>query len=398
MKILMLLISHDFPPDIRVEKEARTLLAAGHQVTLVCENRKNRPSHERWNGIDIVRLHPQPLLWRQLNTATLLITLHNPIWERAIKRIIAEEKPDVLHVHDLPFVGPALRLARVFDLPMVADLHENFPAWLEFRRQTTKSFLERLAFSPRRFARYEERVLQQCDWVIVVVEEAAERIEQLGVSPEQTVIVGNTEDTEAVNIDRQDIELPPSAMKLLYVGGIGPDRGLDVAIKAMPKIRRRIPSAVLVLVGDGISRSLLEQLALELGVASSVHFEGQQPFSKVHAYIEAGDVCLVPHIASPEINSTMPHKLFQYMFMKKPVIVSSAKPLARAVVETQAGLVFESGDPDSFAEAVFALQDPEVRQKLGQNGQQAVIERYNWQRDGQRLVKLYEVLAEKTHG
>ncbi|RME76209.1 MAG: glycosyltransferase WbuB [Chloroflexi bacterium] len=397
MKILMLLISYDFPPDIRVEKEARALLAAGHSITLVCENRKNRPARETWNGIQIIRLRPQPVWWRQLNTAALFITLRNPIWEGQIAHIVAAEQPDAIHVHDLPFVGPGLRLARRFNLPLVADLHENFPAWLEFRRAITTNPLEKLAFNPSRFAEYERRVLPQCDKVIVVVEEAAERVSRLGVPAGKIVVVGNTEDVEAVNPDVPPVDLPPSGLTLLYVGGLGPDRGLETVIEAMPTILSAVPSARLVIVGDGISRASLEQLVARTGVAHAVQFEGRQPFSMVHRYIQAGDVCLVPHVASPEINTTMPHKLFQYMAMSKPVIVSSARPLARVVGETQAGMIFDSGSPDSFAQAALKLTDWNLRQQLGQNGRQAVLTRYNWQVDGGRLVNLYQTLSRRKY-
>src|SRR5262245_1700023 len=236
MHILMVLISFDFPTDIRVEKEARALLAAGHRVTVVCENRKARPPREVWEGMTILRLPAQPVWWRQLNTATLFTTLHNPIWERRLDQIVAQEKPDVLHIHDLPFVGPGLRVARRFHLPLVADMHENYPAYLKARRQTTQNMLETLSFDAERFARYERRVLPQCDRVIVVVEEAAERVAQLGVANERIFVVGNSEDMEHVHVDGQPPALPSSSLRILYVGGVQELRGLQTAVAAMPQI------------------------------------------------------------------------------------------------------------------------------------------------------------------
>lgn len=395
MKIMMLLIGQDFPPDIRVEKEARALLAAGHHITLVCENRKGRPSRGNWNGVEIIRLPHLPLWLRRINTATLFIILHSPLWKRIVKRIVRAEKPDVLHVHDLPFVGPGLRIARKFDIPLVADLHENFPAWLQIRRTSmNRRPIELLAFNPRRFTRYEQRVVPHCDYVIVVVEEAAERIKSLGINADKVVIVGNTEDIDAVNnVADQGVDLPSSDMLLLYVGSFGTHRGLDIGIKAMPKILEQIPSALLVIVGDGPDRSSLERLVRQLGIAHAVRFEGRQPFARVHSYIQASDVCLVPHVANPHTNATMPHKLFQYMYMKRPVIVSTAIPLARVVRETGAGLIFESGDPASFAHCVLRLQDRVLRNELGENGYDAVIKRYNWRYDARRLVELYETFT-----
>lgn len=393
MKILMILISYDFPTDIRVEKEARALLAAGHQITLVCENRKQRPAREQWNGIDIIRLPPQPRWWRQLNTGLLFFTYHNPLWERQISAIVAQEKPDAIHVHDLPFVGPALRLARRHRLPLVADLHENYPDHCRTRQPTLRNPVERQMFDPERFDRYERQVVPQCDRVIVVVEEAIARLQEIGVPREKIFVVGNAEDITAVDESQGSVTLPAAALTLMYVGGLQSNRGLDTVIRAMPQVRERIPTAQFIVVGDGVYRPALEELTQQLGLTDAVKFEGHQPFAKVHSYIQASDICLVPHVESPEINTTMPHKLFQYMYMKKPVIVSSAKPLARVVRDGQCGEVFASANPASLATAVFALQDPTVRHRLGENGRQAVLTRYNWQQESQALLKLYATLS-----
>ncbi len=394
MKILMLLISHDFPPDIRVEKEARALLADGHQITLVCENRKNRDRSGRSEGIKILRL-PRLSRWLQvINTATLFMFLRSPLWEHKIKRIVQEETPDVLHVHDLPFVGPTLRVAKQFGLPVVADLHENYPAWVRIRRaEAGLNPLEWLAFNPERFEQYERRVVPRCDFVITVVEEAAQRIEELGATSDRIVVVGNTEDITATkDYDAQAIDLPDSELILLYVGSFGAHRGLDTCIRGMPEILREIPTARLVIVGDGPSRPTLEQMAHRLDVRPFVLFEGRQPFAKVYAYMAASDVCLVPHVANPHTNATMPHKLFQYMYMKRPVIVSTAIPLARVVRETGCGLIFESENPSDFADCALQLRDPILRYNLGQKGYQAVIQQYKWQHDAQRIRDLYQVL------
>jgi glycosyltransferase involved in cell wall biosynthesis len=395
MKIMMLLIGHDFPPDIRVEKETRALLAAGHQVIVVCENRNDRPRKEQLDGVQILRLPRDPSWVRQVNRAQLFVLLHSPRWERAITEIVQMEQPEALHVHDLAFVGPGLRIARKSGLPLVADLHENYPALLQIRYSEKKrNPVDRFIFNPKRFARYESRVLPRCDNVIVVVEEAASRVRDLGVRADKIVIVGNTADIDAADrLSEQVLELPGSEMKFLYVGGFGTHRGLDVVIKAMPRILRQIPSALFVVVGDGDDRSSLEQLAQDLGIAHNVRFEGKQPFSSIYTYIAQCDVCLVPHVANPHTNSTMPHKLFQYMHLKKPVIVSNAIPLARVVRETEAGLIFESGNPDSFAQCVFKLQAPELRRRLGQNGYRSVAATYNWRIDAQRLVELYATLS-----
>lgn len=398
MKILMLLEGTDFPPDIRVEKEARALQAAGHEIVLLCENLSNRPLQEHWQGMEIIRLPTLPASEYRRNRVWMFLTLRDRRWEEAIDQTIAAHRPDALHVHDLLYVGPALRVARRAKLPIVADLHENYPALVDIRHETNHAWyagVSRFLYNSERLRRYERKVLPACDRVIVVVEEAAERIaQQAGVPRDRIVVVGNNEDiTTAQGLTQPTIELPPADLRLLYVGGFGIHRGLEVVIKAMPAIRQRVPSAQFIVVGSGNDLSKLQTLATEVGVADAVRFEGQQPFERVHGYIAACDICLVPHIANEHTDNTIPHKLFQYMYMQKPVVVSSAKPLARIVHEHDAGTVFDSGDVNSLAAAVFALLDPETRQAAGHRGQQAVLDHYNWDQDAQRLNELYQSLA-----
>ena len=81
------------------------------------------------------------------------------------------------------------------------------------------------------------------------------------------------------------------------------------------------------------------------------------------------------------------------MLMKKPVVVSNCKLLARIIRETQAGLVFESGNSDDFARVCLELLDAEKRKQLGENGGRAVLEKYNWEETGKALIEVYEQIG-----
>jgi glycosyltransferase involved in cell wall biosynthesis len=131
-------------------------------------------------------------------------------------------------------------------------------------------------------------------------------------------------------------------------------------------------------------------------VAERVIFEGYQPFERFPSYIAASSVCLIPHLKSDHTDTTIPHKLFHYMLLGKPVVTADCRPLRRIVEETGCGVVHRSGDPDAFATAVASLTDKALRRQMGEAGQQAVRERYHWDRDARRLTDLYEGLASGT--
>lgn len=94
------------------------------------------------------------------------------------------------------------------------------------------------------------------------------------------------------------------------------------------------------------------------------------------------DVCLVPHNKNSHTDTTIPHKLFQYMLEGKPVVVSSCKPLKRVVEETDSGLVSEAGKKKDLADKIIDLYNNEnLRRELGENGKKAAQGRYNWQKE-----------------
>jgi glycosyltransferase involved in cell wall biosynthesis len=206
----------------------------------------------------------------------------------------------------------------------------------------------------------------------------------------------NTEDLDyfySLPIKKNIVEKYQPYFAISYIGGVGWHRGIQTAISAMPHILAATPEARLIVVGSGSNEAELKELARREGVEQAVEFTGWQPFELVPSYISASDVCLIPHIASGHTNSTIPHKIFQCMAMRKPVVVSSAKPLERIVKETGAGLVYSSGDAEALAEAVIKIHlDSELATRLGEAGKKAVGQKYNWKAEAEKLVSLYQDL------
>ncbi|MCP4713259.1 MAG: glycosyltransferase family 4 protein, partial [Planctomycetes bacterium] len=130
-------------------------------------------------------------------------------------------------------------------------------------------------------------------------------------------------------------------------------------------------------------------LAGNLGIAKQVTFTGFEPFAKLPTYIRLSDVCLIPHISTLHIETTMPNKIFQFMMLGKPVVVSSTRPMMRIVRDAQCGLIFEVQNSESLAEKILELKDAGLRRQFGEKGKQAVEDRYNWQITVQALLDLY---------
>lgn len=397
MKILMILADRDFPPDIRVEKEIRSLKLVGHELTIICSKFGNRGNVENWNTTPIIRFPRATGFTRKLSTARRILTFYDQSWASYIRNTIQSINPEILHVHDLPMLGTALRIGKRFNLPVIADLHENYPAALEYYRnheKKPKSFIQDFYFSPKRWRVFEKNCVIQSDHVIVVVQEARDRIIRLGIPENKITTVENTVDIkyfESLELDQDLISNYKDKFVISYIGGFGGwHRGLDTAIMALPTIINAIPNALLVLVGDGIIKQNLENIVATLSLQNYVNFIPWQPFNKVPSYISLSHVCIIPHHSTPHTDSTSPHKLFQYMLMSKPIVVSDCKPLKRIINETKSGLVFSAGDHLDLAEKIIRLNDPSIRIRLGDAGRKAVLSRYNWGETSKKLYAVYE--------
>lgn len=356
--------------DMRVQKEARALTAAGHAVFILAEH-EDGPAPD---GLRVERV-ALPGGWRgTVRRFRAALTFRDPAWEEAIESFAARHSLDALHVHDLPLVETARRVARRRGIKVVADLHENYPYLLQ-RIVDTKMLRYRFVFGYERWRRHEAAVVPRVDHVIVVIEEARDRIvRETGVDPGRVSVVANYDVLE----DEPPPPPPASGLELLYVGVLNDHRGLDTTIDALPAILESEPLARLTIVGDGPYRPKLEERVRARGVAAKVSFLGWKPQAELKRAIGGAHVGLVPHDRNPLTDATIPNKLFSYMQAERPVICSDCTPLKRIVDDTGSGLVFEAGSASSLARAALELRDPARRAALGARGRVACRERYHW--------------------
>ena len=93
----------------------------------------------------------------------------------------------------------------------------------------------------------------------------------------------------------------------------------------------------------------------------------------------------------------LPHKLFDYMYAELPVIVPEfAIEVAKIVQTSQCGLTVKSDNPADIAMALRrVLEDSDRAKKMGKNGRNVVLKKYNWEKEGEALIKMYDQLLEK---
>ena len=118
---------------------------------------------------------------------------------------------------------------------------------------------------------------------------------------------------------------------MYYAGGINYHRGLQHVVKAMHlSSNNQLKFWIL---GEGSYKNELMELVQQLSLTSQVIFFGYQPFQIVMEKLAEADFAVIPHIKNAHTDSTIPHKLFQYMYAQKPVIASDCLPIKRILEE-----------------------------------------------------------------
>lgn len=402
---MVLLGRQGFPPEIRAEKECAALSAAGHEVfALAFRTRAAEVLHEQRPdiGCTIVRIPKLPARFGGTN-ALYEALLPSRRLTRHVTAFVNEFDIDVLHAHDLHAVVPSLGAARKTQVGrrsgVVADLHENMPAALRAYRHGRPFFTRALShlFAGYRWMQFREAsLLRRCRRIIVVVPEAAERFVAYRIDPDVVRIVSNTEDDSTFECGPVSGTvphgLPPGAWIASYVGGIGPHRGIDTTLRALAIVLPVQADVHLLIVGIQRAKTAneIEKMAAELGVRDSVTVVPWVPAEVVSDYLRVSDICLVPHNDFEHTQTTVPHKLFQYMLCGKPVLVSDCRPLARIVTESGAGAVFAASDPSSMAQRLIEMRnDASGLRRMGERGKNAARGQYSWAHDRTRLVRLY---------
>jgi glycosyltransferase involved in cell wall biosynthesis len=392
MNILMLLDS-EFPPDIRVENEAQSLLAAGHSVHILCYSYGSGIANEFWSGIHIHRIPIRKQIAKKMLGLMNQIPLFRSIWIKQVRKIMKGIPFDAVHIHDLPLCSLTEIIQRDFNVKVTADMHENYP-YLVAEQPYMNSFPGNFLLSKKVWVTNEKKWLKSADRILCVAEEMKNRLESVLDAPSKISVVPNTLNFNTFIRSQKPNPGLSDRFKnrfiVSFIGGIDSVRGIDYLLEAAGILANQIPELLVLIVGDGRILSELKEKSISMNLGDIVEFEGFKPSSLMQSYIELSDICVIPHVRSEQTDNSSPNKLFQYMYFSKPVVSSNCVSLEKIILKEECGLIFHDRDSNDLAAKINVLyDDPALRNKLGTNGHLAVMEKYNWEATSGPLLSVY---------
>lgn len=382
-----MILEKDFPPDVRVQNEAETLIDAGHQV-FVAGYSKSINGIERKtldNGITVIKKRVTNYIIKS-SVGCLKTPFYFNFWRKYLNQLFRDEQFEAIHVHDLPLASVGVELGEKYGIPVVLDLHENWPAHMEMARHTN-TFLGKLLSSNKKWRNYEKKMTQKADAIVTVVDEMKLRIEALGVDSDKITVVSNTLELDKFKLP--DLKPDPDYVTMLYAGGITYHRGVQIVIKAVKLLKNKYENIRFWIIGAGSYEATLKELVTDLGIDQYVHFLGWRSHDEIAAHLMQSDIALIPHLKSVQTDNSSPNKLYQYMYANKPVLASNCNSVQRVIESEKVGVAYIHDDEKDFAEKFEYLLN--IKDQFN-DGHSIVKEKYTWEHSSKSLIKLYEGL------
>lgn len=222
-------------------------------------------------------------------------------------------------------------------------------------------------------------------------------IASLGLSRKLITVIPNgvsPSDFSASPLPSREGRIPT----LLYIGTLADWQGLEVVIKALPKILEQ-QAVRLQIVGRGRSRQrkVLSKHIRKLGVEGSVFVQPAVPHHEVPALIAESDICVAP-LGLNDRNVTQgacPIKVLEYMASSRPLIASNMPIVRELVREDVDGLLFSPNDPEDLARKVLMLlSDAGLSKRLAESATERALTKFTWHESQKKLVKVYEKLLD----
>lgn len=394
-------VQNNFPVDreVRTKRIARALDDGGWSVLVFARNTLDDP--ELGTVADDVRSRTETLSYATVRRFSWLASTRlsglvlapvpiNPVWILWTLLEFYRRDVDLGISGDLMAGIPTAVAAKALGVPMVIDVRENYVALA--RTIPADSLFDRIAQHEYAVRSLERVTLRLADEVWVVVDERREQLIEAGVPASKITVVSNTPELPAEGVrpaddaGAGDVGFGWQAFTLVYVGVVNEFRGLDLVLDAIAHLVRNGETDVhLAVAGDGPHRTALEARCERLGIENHVTFVGWIDSDRVPAFLEAGDVGVVPHDVTPLTTYTVPNKLFDYMLAGLPVLATDMAPVRRIVTEEDCGVILgRDPSPSEVAAGVRRLRGDDAGD-FGVNGRQAVDRRYNWAHDAERV-------------
>ena len=376
--------------DARVRGYAEWLVKAGHKVDVISVHTYPSNKMVEING---VRVYLVSTRQQKKSRVTYLLDYAFSFLRLCffLNRLYLKNRYDIIHVHNMPdFIVFSAILPKLFGSRIILDIHDPMPeAYLSKFPQKEKGGLYRLL-------KLEEYLsCKFANKVITANPHFTSNLVKRGIPPDSLTTILNFPDPEVFNPAKHPLKKtnPAERFTLIFPGTIAPRYGLDVAIKAMPILKEKIPHIHLLIIGYQVEYvKTLMALAAQLGVSEIVEFRPSIANDQVPQQLALADAGIYPGLPDCHMSIAIPGKVLEYAMMGLPII-SSRLQIVEEMFDESSVLFFEPGDYEQMAQCVLKLySDAQLRDTLVRCADDRIAQMDTWEQAMQRYLNLISQL------
>ena len=386
-RVLILIENSDFPGDVRVRKEAKSLRESGYVVSVICPALPEEPLKESLWDVDVRRYRPLLARGGAVSQGLEYLTaLIKTLWimikllrSPGFDAIQACNPPDLFFLIAWPFKLAGKRF--------IFDQHDLAPELYSTLYCRDRGLV-------MRFMRWSERMSYALSDVVIVCNESYRRLalSRGGVESDRVFTVRNGPSDGWPQPMSPDLSLKKGRRFLVaYIGVMGYQDGLDVLLEVVHTLVHTMGfrDATFGLIGDGSAVESLREQARHLGVEDFVDFTGWiKEDGRLSTYLATADACVCPEPSSPLNDHSTFIKVMEYMASGTPIV---AFDLRETRVSAQEAAVYAApGDVEAFARLIKeVLSDEVLRLKMVASAAER-IPSLRWETQIPNLLAAYE--------
>lgn len=337
-----------------------------------------------------------------------IIASENPIWavrvfmnltvnviRRAVRKYTARKvemhrfilrgasyKPVVVHAMDLPSLAHAAKIAKKANAKLVYDSSEYWIGFMENEVWKSCGYLSLDYLSDERAN------IHKADIVLTTSPTMSRKLEQ-DYNIHKFCCLYNA---PVLNGFIPDSKASESGLKLVFHGGVGPDRNLDGLFEAIAKLPDDVSLDVYGNLHPVYEKPCLEHVN-KLGLSNRVTFHGKYDYGEMLDFLQEYDVGVYPAKAEDgNFDVTLPNKVFDCICAGIALLVPDFISMRELMDHARCGVCVHTANSDDIADAILDLRNNKDKLKTYKERAKAISREYSWEAQEGKLICAYEGL------
>jgi glycosyltransferase involved in cell wall biosynthesis len=372
--------------DSRVRQYARALVERGDEVDFIGLRKENQAAEEIVEGVRIFRIQG-----REYNEKGRISYLFKLLRFLARSSFLLSSRHfhkryDLIHVHSVPdFLVFAAWLPRLTGAKVVLDIHDVVPEFYATKFNTPP---DSLAF--RSLLLLEKLCAAFANHVIIANDVWRDKLVSRALKGSKCTTILNY----PLHMARQtrNRQRTNSKFTILYPGSLNHHQGVDIAVQAFALIKNSIPESEFHIYGEGVERENIRRLIRELGLEKDVFLQPYVAHEEILRIMENADLGVDPKRTDGFANEAFGGKIFEFMALGVPVVVSSTRTNKHYFTESVVRFC-RGGDAQDLAQSILALhQDQEATSRMVEDAT-AFVRQYQWEAQSSIYLNLVDALT-----